>query len=145
MNDVALPAPKPTIDTCNACGKLFPRTAARLCSQCIVVEENRFLLVRDYLLDNDGAPFAEIARATGVSMADVRRFSEGGRLVEVSAGVDSCTCGGVGQRCRSCRMQLAGSFRRVEHEMRRSTPVDDGSSDGSGRTSYVRRIRRIGE
>lgn len=117
----------------------------RLCTQCALVEENRFQLVRDYLLDNDGAPLAEIARETGVSMSDVRRFSEGGRLVEITSGLDTCTCGGVGERCRACRMRLATSFRRVEDEMRRGSSDHDQPSAPSGRTSYVKRIRRIGE
>jgi hypothetical protein len=152
---VAVPAPKPSIDTCNACGKLFPRTAVRLCTQCVLVEENRFKLVRDYLVDNDGAPLAEIARETGVSTADVRRFTDGGRLVEITSGMDSCTCGGVGTRCRYCRSKLTNSFRQLEETMKRehSDRGDDprhgrgmarDDADG-GRTSYVRRIRRIGE
>lgn len=141
---MALPAPKPSIDTCSACGKLFPRIVVRLCGQCVGMEENRFRLVREYLLENDGAPLAEIARETGVSLGDVRRFSEGGRLIEITAGLDTCTCGGVGERCRACRMRLSGSFRRVEHEMRR-VGEDSDPKDESGRTSYVRRIRRLGE
>jgi hypothetical protein len=152
---MGLPAPKPTIDTCNACGKLFPRTSMRLCSQCVHVPEHRFALVRDYLVENDGAPVAEIARATGVSSSDVRRFTEGGRLVEVTSGLDHCTCGGVGERCRHCRAKLSSSFRRVEQEMRaelaeRGLDGRGGASgrpahDDGGRTSYVRRIRRLGD
>jgi hypothetical protein len=140
---VALPARKPTIDTCNACGKLFPRLGIQLCTACAIVDENRFRLVRDYLVEHDGAPLAEIARETGVPTSDVRRFADGGRLVEITAGMDSCTCGGVGTRCRFCRSKLSQSFRRVEREMRQehdAAAVDDGA-----RTSYVRRIRRLGE
>lgn len=138
---MALPAPKPSIDTCNACGKLFPRVTMRLCTQCSLLEQNRFALVREYLLDNDGAPMGEIARETGVPTADVRNFCDGGRLVEVTSGMESCTCGGVGDRCRHCRSRLSSSFRDMEQSMRseRSEPQE------SGRTSYVRRIRRIDE
>lgn len=141
---MALPAPKPSIDTCNACGKLFPRIAVRLCGQCAGVEENRFRLVRDYLLDNDGAPLGEVARETGVALSDVRRFSEGGRLIEISSGLEGCTCAGVGERCRACRQRLSGSFRQLEQDMRRDSDGTE-SPDGLGRTSYVRRIRRLGE
>ncbi len=139
---MALPAPKPSIDTCNACGKLFPRVAMRLCTGCSLNEQNRFALVREYLVDNDGAPMAEIARETGVSTADVRRFCDGGRLIEVTTGMDSCSCGGVGERCRYCRSRLSNSFRQMEETMR-SEHAEHG--DVSGRTSYVRRIRRVGE
>lgn len=138
---MALPAPKPSIDTCNACGKLFPRVTMRLCTQCAVIEQNRFALVRDYLLENDGAPMGEIARETGVSTSDVRSFCDGGRLIEVTAGLDSCSCQGVGERCRYCRSRLGNSLREMEQSMR----SEHTKRDEPGRTSYVRRIRRLGE
>lgn len=139
---MALPAPKPSIDTCNACGKLFPRVKMRLCTQCALVEQNRFTLVREYLLENDGAPMGEIARETGVSTSDVRTFCDGGRLIEITTGMESCTCGGVGDRCRYCRSRLSSTFREMEQSMR-SEYAERG--DDVGRTSYVRRIRRVDE
>lgn len=150
---MALPAPKPSIDTCNACGKLFPRVSLRLCTKCAPVEEHRFELVRDYLLDNNGAAVGEISRGTGVSAADVHHFLDGGRLVQIRAGLDGCSCSGAGERCRYCRAQLTSTFRDMESTMKRDvasrgTPGGAaGNSDGtaSGRTSYVRRIRRVGE
>lgn len=145
---MGLPAHKPSIDTCNACGKLFPRTSVRLCAQCSIVEENRFELVRGYLIDNDGAPLGEVARETGVSMGDVRRFADGGRLIEITSGMNHCTCGGVGDRCRFCRAQLSNSFREMEATMRREQadpPARDRPSSGDGRTRYVRRRRRLGD
>lgn len=141
---MALPAPKPSIDTCNACGKLFPRVTMRLCTQCSLVEQNRFALVRQYLIENDGAPMGEIARETGVSTSDVRRFCDGGRLIEVTSGMESCTCNGVGERCRYCRSRLSSSFREMERSMR-SDHGERGEREESGRTSYVRRIRRVDE
>ncbi len=137
-----MPAPKPSIDTCHACGKLFPRMTMRLCTGCSLVEQNRFALVRDYLVDNDGAPMAEIARETGVSTADVRRFCDGGRLVEVTSGLDACTCNGVGERCRHCRSRLSNSFRQLEQTMRQEQGDD---SNGPSRAHYEKRIRRLGE
>jgi hypothetical protein len=119
------------------------------------VDENRFQLVRDFLIDNDGAQLGDIARATGVSISDVRRFTDGGRLVEITAGMGSCTCGGVGTRCRYCRSRLSSTFREMEQTMQREHAEREpatrqrkgraGSSDESGRTSYVKRIRRLGE
>lgn len=138
---MAMPAPKPSIDTCTACGKLFPRVTMRLCTQCSLVEQNRFDLVRTYLAENDGAPLGEIARATGVSTADVRRFCDGGRLIEITTGMESCTCNGVGTRCRYCRSRLSSTFRDMEEAMR-SEREEHGDT---ARTSYVRRIRRVGE
>lgn len=139
---MALPAPRPNIDTCTSCGKLFPRVSLRLCSQCGVVEEHRFQLVRGYVLEHDGASVGEIASETGVRAAEVRRFLERGRLVEL-AEATSCTCGGVGERCRYCRSRLSSAFRDMEQSMRRSVEPDAGEH-GQERISYVRRARRLG-
>jgi hypothetical protein len=107
-----------------------------------------------YLIENDGAAVTQIARATGVSGTDVRKFMDGGRLVEINGGANGpCTCGGVGERCRSCRAQLAGKFRDMEQTMARELTQRDAdprrrstaSDDAHGRTSYVRRIRRIND
>jgi predicted nucleic acid-binding Zn-ribbon protein len=137
---MALPASQPSIDTCTACGKLFPRVSMRLCSGCAMVEEHRFDLVRNYVKQHDGANVIEIAQGTGVSGGDVRRFLEGGRLVEVGGAI--CTCGGVGERCRHCRSHLSGKLRDLEATMTRDL-ADNAGDEGTGRTSYVRRIRRI--
>jgi hypothetical protein len=142
---MALPAPKPTIDTCNACGKLFPRTRLRLCTHCAGIEEHRFQLVRDFLEANEGAAVGEVSQHTGVSATDVRHFVEGGRLVQLSVGA-VCTCGGTGERCRFCRRQLSTSLREMQQTMQRDLADRGpaaGSSDEPGRTSYVRRIRRV--
>ncbi|MCW2972825.1 MAG: flagellar protein [Thermoleophilia bacterium] len=138
---MAQPAPKPSIDTCNACGKLFPRATMRLCNGCAVVEENRFQLVREFLVANDGAAVTEIARATQVSAPDVRRFLESGRLIDITASATRCTCNGMGERCRFCRSKLAGPFREMQQKMQSEL---QGNAD-PGRTSYVRRMNRLGD
>lgn len=139
---MALPAPRPSIDTCNACGKLFPRVAMRLCTQCALITDHRFELVSEYLRDNQGAAVGDIAGETGVSASDVRRFMDSGRLVAVE-GV--CTCGGIGERCKTCRSSLTNSFREMEQRMQRDQkPAESGPVDqGSERTTYVRRMRRV--
>lgn len=133
------PQRKPSIDTCNACGKLFPRTTMRLCGACRIVEDHRFELVRDYLHEHDGGPLMEIAAMTGVSVGDVRRFVDRGRLTLVELGSAGCTCDDSGVRCRYCRGKLSLEFRELEESMRA-----EGGDDDLERTSYVRRIRRLG-
>jgi hypothetical protein len=145
---VALPASQPSIDTCNACGKLFPRVSMRLCTACSLKEEHRFDLVRQYVKDHDGASVVEIARGTGISGSDVRKFLDGGRLVEIGGGAGTCTCGGVGTRCKYCRSQLSEKFRDMEATMSRENserPSDERRRDAGRTTGYVRRIRRINE
>ncbi|MCW2962543.1 MAG: flagellar protein [Thermoleophilia bacterium] len=142
---MALPAHQPSIDTCNACGKLFPRVTMRLCSACSLVPENRFEIVRDFVIEHDGANVMEIAESTGVSGSDVRKFLDGGRLVEVSIG-NSCTCGGVGvgTRCRFCRSLLSSQLRGLEETMTRDMQSSPSPDERSG-ASYVRRIRRLND
>lgn len=117
----------------------------RLCSGCALIPEHRFEIVRDFVLEHDGANVMEIADCTGVSGSDVRRFLDGGRLVEISIG-NSCTCGGVGvgTRCRFCRSQLSSKLRGLEETMTRDLQGRDTPEERSG-TSYVRRIRRLND
>lgn len=103
-------ARKPHIDTCNACGKLFPRIGPRLCSGCVVDEHNRYELVRQYVIEHELSSIFELARETGISVADVRRYVERGRLIEVDAHLTACSCGGMGERCTFCRARLANVF-----------------------------------
>ncbi|MCW2926668.1 MAG: flagellar protein [Thermoleophilia bacterium] len=142
---VAVPASKPQIDKCNACGKLFPRIAMQLCGTCSQVEEHRFALVRDFLVEHDGAGLGDISRATGVPGSDVRKFMDGGRLIQIAGSLETCTCGGVGTRCRACRAKLSTGFRELEQSMRGGTPAAGIDDDPSSRATYVRRIRRLGD
>jgi hypothetical protein len=144
FEDVARPAHQPNIDKCNACGKLFPRVGIRLCKHCAVVEEHRFELVREFLQEHEGAVVGEISQETGVSASDVQYFMERGRLIALE---NVCTCGGIGERCRFCRTKLAGGLRDLqkamqgEQQLRRAA----GGEVAHERTTYVRRIRRLGE
>lgn len=140
---MATPAPKPSIDTCHACRKLFPRVSIRLCTSCALVEEHRFALVREFVLEHDGAAVGEIATGTGVAAIEVRRFLESGRLVELAVNPHTtCTCGGVGERCRFCRRQLSTVFRDMETTMQREQ--SDRTGQARERVHYVKRIRRLG-
>ena len=120
----------------------------RLCTACSLKDEHRFELVREYIQDHDGASVIEIARGTGISGSDVRKFLDGGRLIEMNAGAGSCTCGGVGTRCKFCRSQLSGKFREMEATMSREhaeRPSEQRRAEQQRGASYVRRIRRINE
>lgn len=145
MTTMGAPAQKPQIDTCNSCGKLFPRISIRLCRTCARIDENRFTLVRQYLAANNGAPLAEIAQATGVTIGDVRRFTDSGRLIEIETDLDHCTCSENAERCRYCRSQLARTFQKMEREIRQEHLDEPKLNPQDDRTRYVRRIRRIGE
>lgn len=138
---MGLPAPQPNIDKCNACGKLFPRIGIRLCSKCAVVEEHRFDLVREFLREHEGAVVGEVAQQTGVSASDVQYFMERGQLVALE---NVCTCGGVGERCRLCRSRLSTGFQELQASMARDIAAREQAGKPE-RTTYVRRIRRLGE
>jgi hypothetical protein len=142
-DDVGAPAHQPNIDKCNACGKLFPRVSIRLCTKCAIVEEHRFELVKEFLQEHEGAAVGEVSRATGVSASDVQYFMERGRLISLE---NVCTCGGIGERCRFCRSKLSNGFKEMQAAMlREQASRKVGEPDAPERTTYVRRIRRVGE
>jgi hypothetical protein len=136
---------QPSIDKCHACGKLFPRTAIRLCKRCALIEDCRFDLVKHSLQEHEGAAVGEVAQATGVSATDVQYFMERGRLISLE---HVCTCNGIGERCRYCRSKLTNSFKQMEASMQREQQARQQTASGetaSERTVYVRRIRRVGD
>lgn len=143
--------PKPSIDVCAGCGKLYPRVNIKICPHCAVSENKRFDLVRDHLVDNAGAGIREIAEATGLSRGDVAKFLSQGRLVEVDASgapntASSCTCDSSGTRCTFCRLKLARTFQ--EHATggpAQSPLLGDLIDPPAPRVQYVRRLRRTNE
>lgn len=129
---MAAPAVKPNIDTCHACGKFFPRVYVALCTSCAGVEENRFQLVREYLLSYQGSSINQVAEGTGLSRGEVARFYAEGRLVEVDPGWGGeqafCTCAIEGRRCGFCRSKLA---RQLGEASRAPSPRPAASSGGA--------------
>jgi len=136
---MASSAPNPSIDTCAACGKLFPRLQARLCLHCLQGQANRFELVRQYLAGNQGATIPEIALGTGLTRGDVVGFMAEGRLVSRAAGQSRCTCAGDGQRCAHCKRDLARKMNEVDQERR---PSAAPAAEELPPVRYVRRTRR---
>ena len=161
-------APQPSMDVCNGCKRLYVRTYVRLCANCMVSEEARFGLIRDFLRENEGASVAEVAEATGLSRGEVAKFQTQGRLVEVDpiTGVigNQCTCQPGGARCRYCRHQLSKTFEQHAEANRNAAelanadarrrslpgrgggatgkPGSENAEDGS-RVHYERRKRRL--
>ena len=138
------PAQQPNIDKCNACGKLFPRVSIRLCTRCAIVEEHRFELVKEFLQEHEGAAVGEVSQMTGVSASDVQYFMERGRLITLE---HVCTCNGIGDRCRYCRSKLSNGFKEMQASMQREIKgrAADEPAAAPERTTYVRRIRRLGD
>lgn len=156
-------APQPQLSVCATCGKMFARVYVQLCNSCAVSEENRFVLVRDFLRENPGTSISQVADATGLSRGEISKFYEQKRLVEVDPGrgetPTKCTCAlSVSGRCAFCRMQLSqklGEMRQgIYNEsgggkdsggLGGGSRGSGGSSEESGRVHYVRRIRRTTE
>lgn len=137
---------KPNIDKCHACGKLFPRLYVALCGTCVLVDDNRFALVRDYLREQEGTAIAAIADGTGLSRGDIARFQSEGRLVSTehgfSAAAHECACEpGSSARCVHCRRQLATRLRNYT-ESATGPAAESTPPSTEERTRYVRRIHR---
>ena len=106
-----------SLSNCSRCGRMFHKSSAgRVCSDCIVEEEQSFIKVRDFLEENPGCNLGEVSAATGVEASMINKFLREGRLAtlgDLSAGIrgECKRCGkqiDAGRFCRSC-IELMGS------------------------------------
>ena len=73
------------IQACKGCGGLFAYLPRGLCADCLDVREERFRVVREWLIDNRGASIAGAAAATGIEEALIASFIREGRLEFIAA------------------------------------------------------------
>lgn len=122
--------PKPSIDICSGCGKLYARAVVRLCQRCATSDDKRFDLVKGFLRENRGASISDVASYTGLNRGAIAAFYDQGRLVTSTAD--------PGSRTASLREQLQ---KRGELQPLGGAP----SEDDSERVRYVRRQNRLGD
>lgn len=127
---------------CSRCGNLFPSVGrSRVCPDCVKVEHQQFLDVKDYLWKNPRAPAYEVSQATGVPQAKILEWVRHGRLTAESANTDlavACeSCGAripKGRLCSACAAKLGtraagtsrGTVTPVEEPPRTQAPGRKG-------------------
>lgn len=111
---------------CSRCSKMFHKSSAgRVCSDCIVLEEEHFIKVRDFLESTPGCSLDEIEAATGVDKGVIMRFLREGRLAtlgELASGVrgECKRCGAdieYGRFCRPCVQEMGASLKDSAQEL----------------------------
>jgi hypothetical protein len=96
-----------SLSNCIRCGKMFHKSSAgRVCSDCIVAEEEAFTSVRDFLETHPGCDLKEIEAGTDVDGSVVMRFLREGRLAVLGPLAD-----GVKGECKRCGLEISyGKF-----------------------------------
>jgi hypothetical protein len=77
-------------------------SAGRVCADCLIEEEEQFIMVRDFLEQHPGCTMGEITQATEVDEAVIMRFLREGRLATLGD-----LAGGVKGECLRCRTEIA--------------------------------------
>lgn len=106
-----------SLRNCSRCGNLFTSVGRnRVCPDCVKVEHQQFLDVKDYLWKNPRAPAYEVSQATGVPQAKILEWVRHGRLTAQSADSDlAVACESCGTRipkgrlCAACAAKLETS------------------------------------
>jgi len=89
------------VKQCEFCRK--PHLGNRLCSDCLQQLDEDFILVREYLYDNEGAGIEEVSEATGVSRRTIFYLLKEERLIVG----DENGCVNSILTCESCKKPIA--------------------------------------
>lgn len=104
---------------CRRCKALFEPTSpnGQMCPNCVVQEEARYQLVRQYVKDHPGVSISEVSEVTGVTTPRILTYLKQERL-ELSSGspaVLSCkSCGAsitTGMYCSNCKKSALAESR----------------------------------
>jgi len=111
------------LTNCPRCGKLFVKGTHDLCPNCLKDIEAEYQLCADYLRENRGATIYELSEATGVSIRQIKRFIQEGRISikdNPNMGYPCESCGTIiqeGNLCPSCMAKLNRDIKRTVQEM----------------------------
>lgn len=102
------------VKNCKECGRLFNYiTGPRLCSECRQKLEDKFVEVRNYIMDNPRATIPEISEANEVSIQQIHQWVREERLIftdDSMVTLDCESCGApikTGRFCEKCKSDMA--------------------------------------
>jgi predicted amidophosphoribosyltransferase len=101
---------------CVMCGVLFNSYGTNKCPECIQELDRQFILVREYIYQNEEADVLEISKETGVDGKIVLEFLRDGRLT-LGVESDMLVCENCGKPiksnrfCEACRGSLEDAFK----------------------------------
>ena len=102
------------VKNCKECGRLFNYiTGPRLCGECRQKLEDKFVEVRNYIMDNPRATIPEISEAMEVSVQQIHQWVREERLIftdDSMVTLDCESCGApikTGRFCEKCKSDMA--------------------------------------
>lgn len=111
------------VRTCRGCKKIFNYlTGPILCPACREALEEKFQVVKKYVMEHKGAGMQEVAEECEVEVQQIRQWLREERLelTEGSAIVLTCeSCGGPirsGRFCDKCKNSMANNFQSLVKE-----------------------------
>ena len=87
---------------CKMCKKPFHSIGGKICPECLHKIDQDFIIVRDYIYDNQGADIDTVAEETEVDKAVILHLLKEGRLTLSSTG----SGGGSMLMCEVCRKPI---------------------------------------
>ncbi|MCL2497643.1 MAG: hypothetical protein FWF06_03400 [Symbiobacteriaceae bacterium] len=119
------------LSSCERCDKAFIRTAPLqvLCQNCIQLEEEEFIKVKDFLFSHPVANIQTIAEALEIPQKTILRFMQSGRLEIRGATSQVChNCGkkiDKGSMCPECQALLAREIQQLQRPESRAEPTQE--------------------
>lgn len=105
---------------CRKCGKLYNKVnTAKFCPACMKALEEKYLEVRQYIRDNEGASIVAVARDNDVSVEQIKEWIREERIELYSAGdldLTCLSCGApvkTGRYCERCKSKMVNSLKGV--------------------------------
>jgi flagellar operon protein (TIGR03826 family) len=102
------------VKNCKNCGRLFNYLSGpRLCGECRQQLEDKFMEVRNYIMDNPKASIPEISEAMEVSTAQIHQWVREERLIfsaDSMVTIECENCGApirTGRFCEKCKSNTA--------------------------------------
>lgn len=135
---------------CVICGQMFDYQGRPYCAKCSLTLEEAFVLVRDYLDDNPGAPMGDILEATEVKEKAINQLMKEGRLTQLdhlnpkAGATKACMmCKKAipsGNLCRECSMKTASmlSGKSPEQKDFKAPSSKKADADARGSRMYTR-------
>ena len=87
---------------CEFCRMPYQSLGSRICNDCLAKLDEEFIMIREYLYENEGAGMEEVAEATGVPKKSIMYLLKEERL---TVGSDDGDGGGL-LTCESCKRPI---------------------------------------
>lgn len=98
------------VKKCKNCGRIFQFIGKDICPECVQVNDDYFLAIRDYLDDNPNARIPEISEDLDIDEKFIFEFIKSGRIIMREAVVTCVNCGkriNGGEMCDECKNKMS--------------------------------------